>query len=87
MDHRSEAMCDVDCKAGERNPISDPAEESIATPVQSSLDIRESAQSRCVFSEQEMFTGNVASVGETVSAVPYKSVGNSVCLALVRTNL
>lgn len=32
-----------------------------------------------------MFTGNVASVGETLSAVPYKSLGSS--LALVLTNL
>lgn len=63
MDHRSVEMCDVDCKAGERDPISDPAEENIATTVQPLLDIRESTQSRCVFSEQEMCPGNVASVG------------------------
>lgn len=56
-------MCDVDCKVGERDPISDPAEENIATTVKPSLDIRESTQSRYGFSEQEMFTGNVASVG------------------------
>lgn len=68
MDHRSEEMCDVDCKVGNRDPISDPAEENIATTVQPLLDIRESAQSRCAFSEQEMFTGNVAFVeGESIS--------------------
>lgn len=56
-------MCDVDCKVGERDPISNPAEENIAITVKPSLDIRESTQSRYAFSEQEMFTGNVASVG------------------------
>lgn len=68
MDHRSEEMCDVDCKVGNRDPISDSAEENTATTVQPLLDIRESSQSRYAFSEQEMFTGNVASVGgENVS--------------------
>lgn len=59
MDHESVEICNVDCKVEEKDPVSDPVEEKTAQP---SLNIRESTQNRCDFCEQEIFTGNVASV-------------------------
>lgn len=62
MDHESVEICNVDCKVEEKDPVSDPVEEKIVTTTQPSLDIRQSTQNRCDFCEQEIFSGNVASV-------------------------
>lgn len=51
--------CNVDCKVEERDPVSDPVEEKIATTAQPSSAIEESTSNRC---EPERLTGNVASV-------------------------
>lgn len=55
-------MCNVDCKVEERDPVSDPVEEKIATTAQPSSAIGESTSNRCAFCEPERLTGNVASV-------------------------
>lgn len=62
MDHKAVEMCNVKCKVEERDPVSDPAEEKIATPAQLSLHIRESTQNQCAFCEQERFAENTVSV-------------------------
>lgn len=62
MDHKAVEMCNVNCEVEERDPISDPAEEKIATPAQPLLDIRESTQNRCASREQERLAENTVSV-------------------------
>lgn len=62
MDHKAVEMRNVNCEVEERNPVSDPAEEKIATPAQPSLDVRESTQNRCASCEQERFAENTVSV-------------------------